>query len=69
MVPMSEFDSAVASEGYLATTIDRKDQNDQCRGKETSFLNGKLFYVYLPIYYSKFECVVVYIYKRQSYLL
>ena len=43
MVPMSEFDSAVASEGYLATTIDRKDKNDQCGGKETSFLNGRLF--------------------------
>ena len=43
MVPMSEFDSAVASEGYLATTIDRKDQNDQYGGKETSFLNGRLF--------------------------
>ena len=69
MVPMSEFDSAVASEGYLATTIDMKDQNDQYGGKDTSFLNGRLFYVYQPILHSKFECVVVCIYKRQSYLL
>ena len=40
MVPMSEFDSAVVAEGYLATTIDRKDKKHQCSGKETSFLNG-----------------------------
>ena len=42
MVPMSEYDSTVFNEGYLATTLDRKDKNDQSCSKETSFLNGML---------------------------
>ena len=40
MVPMSEFDSTVVAEGYLATTIDTKDKKRHCSGKETPFLNG-----------------------------
>jgi len=35
MSPMSECDSTVFSEGYLATTLDRKD-------KQTNFQNGML---------------------------
>ena len=40
MAPMSEYDSRVLSEGYLATTLDRNDRKDQSGSKETSFLNG-----------------------------
>lgn len=39
MVQMSEYDSSVFNEGYLATTLDRKDTKNQA---ETSFLNGML---------------------------
>lgn len=42
MVPMSECDSTVFSEGCLAATLDRKDKKDQCSSEETSFLNGML---------------------------
>ena len=42
MTPMSEFDLTAVSEGYLATTIDRKERKDQCTSEETSFLNGRL---------------------------
>lgn len=52
MIPMSEYESTVVSEGYLATTIDRKDKNDQCSGMETSFLSGRFWYVYKPVLYN-----------------
>ena len=42
MAPMSECDSTVFSEGYLATTLDRKDKRDPSSSEETSFINGVL---------------------------
>ena len=52
MVEMSEYESTVVSEGYLATTIDRKDKNDQFIAKETSFLSGRLSYVYHTVLHN-----------------
>ena len=40
-LPMSECDSTVFSEGYLATTLDRKDEKRQHGIADTSFQNGK----------------------------
>ena len=42
MAPMSECDSSVFGEGYLATTLDRKDKRDPSSSEETSFINGVL---------------------------
>lgn len=44
MSPMSEYDSAVFSEGHLATALDRKDGKNQHGNEETSFQSGKLLY-------------------------
>ena len=40
MIPMSEHDSTVFSEGFLATTLDRKDQKNKSSSEDTSIVNG-----------------------------
>lgn len=42
VIQMSESSSAVFNEGYLATTLDRKDKKHQ---EETSFQNSMLLHV------------------------